>query len=81
MTEKFLAKLRRYDTVSAEEECALRSAMSEAATFEPGQTIVEAKTELSNSTLAGSALRRFKGRSPVLRASSAADRCWSRGAL
>lgn len=51
MIEKLLLKLRRFDMVSAEEEQALREAMSGEAEFRRYDTIVKAKTELENSNL------------------------------
>lgn len=46
-----MLKLRRYDTVSADEEKALRQAMSHEVRFRRGQTIVQAKSELDTSNL------------------------------
>ena len=51
MIEKLLMKLRRYDTVGAEEESALRAAMSGQLEFDRGRTIVKAKTEQNRSLL------------------------------
>lgn len=49
--DKLLLKLRRFDVVSAEEEKALRGAMSREVTFQRGRNIVQAKTELDVSNL------------------------------
>ena len=51
MIDKLLMKLRRYDTVSAEEESALRATMSGQVEFDRGRTIVKAKTEQNRSLL------------------------------
>jgi CRP-like cAMP-binding protein len=51
MIEKLLLKLRRFDMVSAEEEQALRAAMSGTVSFRRGQTIVRAKMETEHSNL------------------------------
>lgn len=51
MIEKLLRKLRRFDTVSAEEEQALRGAAWKAVSFSRGQTIIKAKTEIDYSQL------------------------------
>lgn len=51
MIEKFIVKLRCYDTVSAAEERALGGAISAAVTFDRGDDIIKAKTELSTSNL------------------------------
>ena len=45
MIDKLLIKLRRFDTISAQEEEALRSAVWKTATFKRGEIIVRAKTE------------------------------------
>ncbi len=44
-------KLRRFDTVSAEEEQALRACKSQEVRFQRGRTIVKTKTELEHSSL------------------------------
>ena len=49
MIEKLLSKLRRFDTVSAEEEESLRAAVWKTVEFKRGQMIVRAKTELDHS--------------------------------
>jgi CRP-like cAMP-binding protein len=49
--DRLLLKLRRFDTVSAEEEQALGDAVWKTASFNRGQTIVKAKTELDFSNL------------------------------
>jgi CRP-like cAMP-binding protein len=51
MIEKLLLKLRRYDTVSAQEESDFRAAMSGELEFDRGRTIVKAKTEQNRSLL------------------------------
>ena len=51
MIDKLLLKLRRFDTVSADEEQALRGATSGEVTFRRGSTVVKAKTEQENSNL------------------------------
>lgn len=51
MIDKLLLKLRRFDTVSAQEEQALRSAVLKEVTFARGKTIVRAKSEQENSNL------------------------------
>lgn len=51
MIDRLLLKLRRFDTVSAEEEKALRGAMLREVTFQRGRNIVRAKTELDVSNL------------------------------
>ena len=51
MIDKLLSKLRRYDTVSLEEEQALHAAAAETVEYKRGATLVTAKTELSSSTL------------------------------
>lgn len=49
--DKLLMKLRRFDTVSAEEEEALRACKSQEVRFKRGRTIVKAKSELEHSNL------------------------------
>jgi len=49
--DKLLMKLRRFDTVSAEEEQALRRCMSKEIHVEKGRSLVKAKTELEVSNL------------------------------
>lgn len=49
--DKLLKKLRCYDSVSAVEEAALRSAVAKEVHFEAGATIVRSKTEVSCSNL------------------------------
>ena len=49
--DKLLMKLRRFDTVSAEEEQALRRCMSKEVRVEKGRRLVKAKTELEHSNL------------------------------
>jgi CRP-like cAMP-binding protein len=51
MIDRLLLKLRRFDTVSAEEEQALRDAVWKTVSFKRGETIVKAKTELDFSNL------------------------------
>ena len=51
MIEKLLMKLRRFDTVSAEEEKALRATVWKKDGFDRGKTIVKAKSELDFSQL------------------------------
>ncbi len=51
MIDILLIKLRRFDTVSAEEEQALRDAVWKMVSFKRGETIVRAKTELEHSAL------------------------------
>lgn len=51
LIEKLLLKLRRFDTVSAAEEQALRAAASGEVKFARGATLVKAKTDLGNSNL------------------------------
>jgi CRP-like cAMP-binding protein len=51
MIDKLLTKLRRFDTVSAEEERVLREAVWKTVSFKRGQTIVRSKTELHYSAL------------------------------
>ncbi len=51
MIAKLLMKLRRFDTVSAEEEQALRGAVWKEVSFARAKTIVTAKTELDSSQL------------------------------
>jgi CRP-like cAMP-binding protein len=51
MIDRLLMKLRRFDTISAEEEQALRGAVSKDVRFVRGRTIVRAKTELDVSLL------------------------------
>ena len=51
MIDKLLAKLRRFDTVSAQEEQVLRDAVWKTVTFKRGETIVKAKTEVEVSNL------------------------------
>lgn len=51
MIERLLERLRRYDGVSAEEEAALRAAMSGTERFRRGETIVKDRTELTSCTL------------------------------
>ncbi|AQR75606.1 Crp/Fnr family transcriptional regulator [Sphingomonas sp. LM7] len=51
MIEKHLMKLRVRDTISAEEEAALRAAIGEVIHYGADQTFVTAGQELSNSTL------------------------------
>jgi CRP-like cAMP-binding protein len=49
MIDKLLLKLRRFDTVSAEEEKALRAAMAGTAKYRRGETIVRARMEQDSS--------------------------------
>ena len=51
MIEKLLAKLRRYDMLSEEEEQALHAAAGEILDYPRGATLIRARTELSSSTL------------------------------
>jgi CRP-like cAMP-binding protein len=51
MIDKLLMKLRRFDTVSAEEEQALRQLPHKEVRYERRRTIVKAKTELEHSLL------------------------------
>lgn len=51
MIDKLLTRLRHYDSVSEEEEQALRGVMGEEVAFERGDTIVHAKEEQSCSNL------------------------------
>ena len=51
MIERLLMKLRRFDTVSAEEERALRSCVLKQVRFGRATVIIEAKTELETSHL------------------------------
>jgi CRP-like cAMP-binding protein len=51
MIEKLILKLRHFDTVSKEEEQAIRAAASEPVRFAKGQTLVKARSELNFSSL------------------------------